>query len=122
VIAETKLRDQAFLHGIRTPTKRTLDKFGLTEVEWLRLLHAQGWRCAICALPKKTWNTDHEHVIGWAKFPPEKRKLFVRGVICWHCNKFNAPSNMDAAMADRLAIYLRTYEVRRDIELRKEGK
>ena len=38
----------AAVRKVKVPTKRTLDKYGLTEVEWLQLLHDQGWCCAVC--------------------------------------------------------------------------
>jgi hypothetical protein len=31
-------------------------------------------------------HTDHQHVRNWKKMPPEKRKLYVRGILCWPCN------------------------------------
>lgn len=69
------------------PTKKTLAKYGLTEADWLAILKAQGGVCPVC---KKTPNgrfcVDHDHVKGWKKMPPEKRRLHVRGLLCWFCN------------------------------------
>ena len=33
-----------------------------------------------------SWHVDHEHVDGWEEMPPEKRKLYVRGLLCNGCN------------------------------------
>lgn len=109
-----KLRAKAEREGIRVPTAKTLAKFGLTDIEWLILLANQDWRCGVCHGKKARWNTDHEHVPGWMKMPPELRKIYVRGVLCWFCNKFTAPSNMQTAEARNLLGYLMAYEDRRN--------
>lgn len=71
------------------PSKVTLDKYGLSEKEWEGILHSQGDVCAICKKESKTgrYVTDHAHVKGYKKLPPEQRKKNVRGVLCWWDNK-----------------------------------
>lgn len=101
--------------GVHVVTEKTAKKYGLTQLDWLRLLEAQGWACAVCRRSKGvTMNTDHEHVKGWAKLPPEQKRRFVRGVLCTHCNYRVVHSNLTASEAARIATYLRLYEERRD--------
>lgn len=110
------LKDEAARHGIRPPSAPTLRRYGLTADEWLALLAAQGWRCPVCLKSGAAvrWNTDHDHVPGWAKRPPEERRRYVRGVLCTYCNFRRVNSRMPAAEARRIADYLRAYEERRD--------
>lgn len=109
----SKLRAEGLRRGLVAPSKRALDVYGLTEREWYLILSRQGWKCPVCLKEKFKANIDHEHVIGWKKMPPQKRKLYVRGVLCWSCNRHVVGSHMKAAMAQRIADYIRTYEVRR---------
>jgi len=113
------LRTEAADRHVVVPTKRTLDRYGLTDAEWLQLLAGQGWCCAVCKKTGQKWNTDHEHVPGWAKLPPDERKRFVRGVLCWFCNKFSVQSNLTAKQAASVAAYLERYEARRDLTGRR---
>lgn len=110
--AQKTLLKEAAAHGVRTPTQKTLDVYGLTAYEWLALLKAQGWACPICLKPHRTWNTDHDHVPGWKKMPPEERKRHVRGVLCWYCNHRVVKDTRDAAQAQRVANYLKAHERR----------
>jgi hypothetical protein len=73
----------------KIPSKKTLDKYGLSEEEWEVIFHSQGDKCPICGNESKTgrYVTDHFHIKGWRNMPPEQRKLYVRGITCWWCNK-----------------------------------
>lgn len=110
------LQEEAGRHGVKPPAPATLRRYGLTADDWLALLAGQGWRCPICrksgALVK--WNTDHAHVPGWAKKPPEERKRFVRGVLCAWCNHRRVHSRMGSEEAQRIADYFKAFETRRD--------
>lgn len=109
------LIDQARRRGIKPPSPATLRRYGLNAVEWLALLAAQGWRCPVCTKARGVrWNTDHDHVPGWAKLPAAERKRYVRGVLCAYCNYRRVNSRMSAAEAARIASYLAAYEARRD--------
>lgn len=113
------LLDDVAARGITPPTAKTLARYGLSAVDWVALLASQNWKCAVCLRDGRRWNTDHEHVPGWIRLPPEQRKIYVRGILCWHCNRHSVPSNMTSAEGARVASYLATYEERRD-RLRKE--
>ena len=120
--AAMSLTMEAFHRGITPPAAQTLATYGLTQDEWVGLLKAQGWACPICLQgndrpktgKKALWNTDHEHVPGWAKMPPEKRKTYVRGILCYYCNHRRVNSKMASDEAQRIADYLQRYEERRD--------
>ena len=110
------LLEEARRRGVKPPAPVTLRRYGLTDLEWLALLAAQGWRCPICRKSGAAvrWNTDHHHVPGWAKKVPEERKRFVRGVLCAWCNHRRVHSSMGAVEAQRIADYFKAYEARRD--------
>ena len=112
--SRAKLLAEAERRNITVPTQATLDKYGLSAEEWLQLLANQGWVCPICGKDKNRWNTDHEHVAGWAKMEPEQRKRYVRGVLCWFCNHKVVSNLRDSEQVQRVADYLRAYELRRD--------
>lgn len=69
----------------RVPLPPTLRKYGLTPAEWLTIADRQGNVCAVCKkLPENgRLCTDHDHVKGWKKMKPEKRKEHVRGLLCY---------------------------------------
>lgn len=108
------LRKQAERLGIKPPTAPTLRRYGITAEEWLAFVAAQGWMCPICEKRPNLWNTDHEHVPGWKNMPPERRKKFVRGVLCWFCNHKIVRSRIESTTVERVALYLKAYEARRD--------
>lgn len=68
------------------PSKATLRKYGLTVEEWQELHDRAGGVCEICRVPTKRLCIDHEHVKGWGKMKPEKRRRYVRGLVCWRDN------------------------------------
>lgn len=109
-----QLRAKAIRLGIRVPTRRTLAIYGIDESIWLSLFAAQGWKCGACQASRATWNTDHEHVPGWSKMPAAERARYVRGILCWKCNKFVVQSNLTAETAMNVARYIQSYEERRD--------
>lgn len=106
------LQKEAKTRGIKPPVRRTLNVYGLTERSWLQLFHEQNWECGICRKTKAHWNCDHQHVPGWKRMSAKDRVKYVRGILCWHCNKNNAPSNMSSEDASRFAAYLLAYEKR----------
>jgi len=87
------------------PSAKTLARYGLSAEEWLAILERQFGVCAVCGrLPNPPkprllksgevrqlgpqFNIDHDHIKGFKKLPPEKRKQHVRGVVCHYCNRF----------------------------------
>lgn len=110
----TPLTMEAFRRGVTPPAQRTLDTYGITQDEWIALLAAQDWKCPVCLGSDKKWNTDHEHVPKWKDMPPEERKKYVRGVLCFYCNHKRVHSRMTSEMQQRITDYIRAYEARRD--------
>jgi hypothetical protein len=110
----TPLTMEAFNRGVTPPAQRTLDTYGISQDEWIALLKAQDWVCPVCLGKDKKWNTDHEHVPGWKHMPPEERKKYVRGVLCFYCNHKRVHSRMPSDMAQRITDYIAAYERRRD--------
>jgi hypothetical protein len=100
---------------VQTPKKATLQKYGLSEAEWQVMADAQGHRCFVCEKTPTTGRLviDHEHVKGWKKMPPEQRKLYVRGLLCWVCNHYYVGRGITVAKAENVVRYLSLYAARR---------
>lgn len=95
------------------PSATTLRKYGLTEVEWLAILMRQGGVCAVCQkVPNGRFCVDHAHVRGWKKLPPEKRRLHVRGLLCWFCNQHYVGRAITIDKSRNVTSYLIAYEDR----------
>ena len=99
---------------IRIPQPTTLKKYGLSRLEWSAILSWQGDVCAICKKQPDSGRlvTDHKHVKGWKKMPPERRKLHVRGILCWFCNSSYMGKGMTLSKALNMVEYLRAYQLR----------
>jgi len=97
--------------GVSVPKPATLARYGLVENEWQAILERQGGVCAVCKKlpPSGRLVTDHEHVKGWKKLPPEKRKMYVRGVLCWTCNHYYVGRGITADKARNVVTYLESY-------------
>lgn len=96
--------------GLKTPTAGTLAKYGLSLMEWQVMAQAQDGLCAVCRrLPLSgRLCIDHEHVKKWKKMPDEQRKLYVRGLLCYTCNRFRV-GRMTLELAESVAGYFRKY-------------
>lgn len=97
------------------PSKTTLAKYGLSEAEWIEILNRQGGVCYVCEKEPTTGRlcVDHYHEPGWKKLPPEKRKLYVRGLLCFWCNKTYVGRAITVRKAERVLEYLKEFEARR---------
>jgi hypothetical protein len=99
------------------PRPETLAKYGLTLGHWQLLLQAQGGVCAICGkLPKSgRFNVDHHHPSGgkWKTWPPERRRQYVRGLLCFLCNKHCVGRGVTVERLRAGAAYLERWAVRR---------
>lgn len=110
-----ELLAEAERRGVKVPTPPTIAKYGWTLLDWLQQLAEQEWTCPICArFPSSgRFVTDHEHVRGWAKMPDETRRLYIRGLCCWTCNRYLLARDISIETAERVALYLRRYSARR---------
>jgi hypothetical protein len=107
---------------INPPSEKTLKKYGLSAGEWLDILELQGGVCPICRKvpqpPKKhperggRFCIDHAHVPRWKHLPPEKRKLFVRGLLCWFCNDRFVGRSITIQKSENVTAYLKAHEER----------
>lgn len=86
-----------------------MKRYGLTLDDWQAILRRQGFGCAVCGDRDKPVVTDHEHVRGWAKMPPEERKTFVRGLLCRFCNHRVVGNHKRPEPLEAAAKYLRAY-------------
>ena len=99
----------------RVPQSATLRRYGLTAAEWKAILRLQGGVCAICRRmpPSGRLVTDHVHVRGWKKMPPEQRKLFVRGLLCFRCNTTFVGRGVTVERSQNVVLYLQRYEAKK---------
>jgi hypothetical protein len=99
---------------IQVPRRETLRKYGLTEEDYRELYALQGGICPICLRPlDKRINIDHFHQKGWKKMLPERRKLFVRGLVHWVCNHYYLGRGITVERAKNVVNYLERFENRR---------
>ena len=102
----------------KTPKYSTLKRYGLTSKEWEAMLESQGGTCGVCRKIPESGRlcTDHEHVKNWKRMPPEERKRYCRGVLCFQCNHQHLRRGMTLIKAEALVEYLRRYEGRKGNE------
>lgn len=107
-------------YSVVYPTDKTLEKYGLTKKDYKEHWKRHNGFCPICGTRPKNgrFNIDHEHVKGWAKMPPEKRKLFVRGLVCFFCNRYYLARAININKAANIMDYLSEYELRQEIAFR----
>jgi hypothetical protein len=101
--------------GWNIPQAPTLKKYGLSVEEWKVIIDRQNGLCPIMLQVPSTGRgvIDHEHVKGWAKMPPERKKLYVRGVVSWFANHAYLARGITPDRAARVFLYLEDYEARR---------
>jgi len=101
------------------PTKQTLARYGLGIEDWLAMANNQNHRCFICENEptKGRLCIDHEHVKGWKLMPPEQRKMYVRGLLCWTCNHFYVGRGISIPRAENVVKYLKGYLIRRPVDV-----
>lgn len=100
---------------VRAPSAATLKKYGLSIDDWAEILSRQGGTCAICHKipPSGRLVIDHAHIKGWSRLPPEKRKLHVRGLLCWlPCNRYYVGRSITIKKAEAVVTYLKEFESR----------
>jgi hypothetical protein len=99
---------------IKVPLPASLRKYGLDAPSYIEIARRQNFACFVCEKvpPSQTLDTDHQHVRGFAKMPPEKRRRYVPGLLCRHCNMRLVAKGMTAAKAQRIALYLAAFDAR----------
>ncbi len=83
------------MNQVKEASKKTRDKYGLDSSDWAALVAVQGGTCAICRkLPASgQLYIDHQHLVGYAKLTSQARRLAVRGLLCYQCNRFRVSKN-----------------------------
>lgn len=101
--------------NVQITAAASLKKYGIDEQMWLRMLKDQGWCCPICQKPSGTgrYVVDHEHVRGFKAMPPEKKRLYLRGVTDWFCNHSYLGRGITVEKSRNVTAYLEAYEARR---------
>jgi hypothetical protein len=96
----------------KIPSKKTLDKYGLSEEEWVAILEKQNFKCPICEKEPSSgiFRTDHYHVPKWKSMPSEQRKKYVRGLLCYFCNRYYVGRSITIEKAENVVKYLSAFE------------
>ena len=96
---------------LKLPTPATLKKYGLTEQDYTTIWISQNGQCPICGNPlTKRTNIDHFHVKNWKKLSADERKKYVRGILCFFCNKYYLGKAISVKKARKVVIYLQKFE------------
>lgn len=77
-------------------SKRIEKQYGLTAVEWDRMLVECGGRCCLCEQPLILPVVDHDHVTGK-----------VRGLLCRYCNRWLGTIEKYPFMLEKISEYLK---------------
>ncbi len=111
--------------SIKRPSPDTMARYGFgygpaalsndAYEDWRLLLLSQGGVCGACGHlpPALRLNVDHEHVRGWKDMPSEKRRLYVRGLLCYMCNHYRLARGATVDNLRGAADYLERYEERK---------
>lgn len=111
-----ELKRRAAKYEVKLPSPVTVAKYGWTLRDWLAEADKNDWRCPICGrrpAPGKGFVTDHEHVRGWKNMPDEERRLYIRGLTCWTCNRYLLARDISPQTARNVVAYLDAYYDRR---------
>lgn len=104
---------------MKYPTETTLKKYGFTQIDYRMVFEEQGGACAVCKKEKNyALFIDHEHVRDWKKMKPEKRKTFVRGLLCNDCNRYVLHKKVTLEKARNAVKYLESYAIRQKRTIR----
>ena len=97
------------------PKPVTLKKYGLNEDQWLEIYRKQGEVCYICQkLPKSArLNVDHFHCKGYKKLPADEKRRWIRGLLCYWCNKCLVGRGITIEKSKRVTQYLEEFEARK---------
>lgn len=100
------------VRGVKIPSAATLAKYGLDAGRFVVRLQAQGWVCSICGKVPSTGRlvVDHFHVKGWKKLPPEQRRQYIRGLVCWYENHAYLGRGITVEKAREVLAYLERFE------------
>lgn|SRR5574341_88869 len=100
---------------IRIPSKATLKKYGLDELTYKWLLDEQGHKCPICKKVPSTgrFYIDHYHQKYYFKLPAKLRRLYIRGLLCYFCNRFFVAKGISIEKAENIVVYLKAFDARR---------
>ncbi len=73
-----------------------LDRYGITQLDFERILAAQGGGCGICGA-KRRKNAPHQHV------DHDHKTGAIRGILCKRCNERLLPAALDKVKVLRAA-------------------
>ncbi len=99
---------------MKVPSSKTLAKYGMTADDFTAMFQAQKGKCAVCYgdLAGKQMFIDHEHRAGFSTMTAEKKRMQVRGILDYSCNRFRVCRN-NYLTAQAVLAYLEQHEDRK---------
>jgi superfamily II helicase len=89
-----------------------LKMYGISFSEYEAMLSSQNHSCAICGKHESHFSmklaVDHYHIRNFKKFPPEEKKKYIRGLLCFRCNRGIFAENPDLLLS--ASVYFRRHE------------
>jgi hypothetical protein len=67
--------------------KRVYKTYGLSKEQHAENIRLARNKCQICETDKAL-NIDHIHIKNFKKLPLTKKEVYVRGILCFRCNKY----------------------------------
>lgn len=120
LLIKTMNSDNFPINNIRLPTSATLKKYGLSADDYVSIWERQKGECPICERKfdeKVRAVIDHLHVPRYKKMSPDRRKKFVRGLVCIYDNRRMLPKGMTLQKAKNIVLYLQLF---RDADILSE--
>ena len=110
----TKITSPRFVGQVRVPTLPTLRRYGLTETTWLAILKRQKGVCGVCGKVPTSGilAIDHYHVRNWKRMSADKRRTYVRGLVCTYDNRVWLRKGATPEKLKAAARYLEDYNKR----------
>lgn len=83
--------------------------FGISMDEYNNLLKEQNGVCFICQRPPKNraLNVDHKHEKNESKRAASNKRLSIRGLLCYSCNKGLSYFKDNPSLLEQAAKYLK---------------
>lgn len=64
------------------------ETYGISIEEYKEMYTVRNGCCDLCQKKYPILNVDHRHITKYKKLSPELKRLEVRGLLCFRCNKF----------------------------------
>jgi hypothetical protein len=109
---QQKMNEWQKSHKSNKRNSNLLSRYGINCEEYEKMFTEQSGCCAICGRHQSVLTTtlavDHYHIRNFKKFPPEEKKKYIRGLLCFRCNRGIFAENPDLLLS--ASVYFRRHE------------